>query len=128
VCSRIQRAPLMSTSRTWGTAAQWRRCASCSISSSWLGTATSTASGALARSCSVRSAEKCACTTLPAPVHSPSMAPNRNSECVMLPGATMRPAMAVPKSCWLTRKLSTHDWWWRRNPLGMPVLPEVKPM
>ena len=40
VCWRIQRAPLIKISSSPAMGASWRRSASCSITSNWLGTAT----------------------------------------------------------------------------------------
>ena len=128
VRSRSQRAPLISTSSTPAIGASRRRSAYCSISTSWLGTATSSGAAPACSVASARGAEKRSCSSAPAPVHRPSSAPNKNSECDMRPGASTRVAAAGPKSRRLTRKLSAQERWWRMKPLGRPVLPEVKPM
>ena len=105
-----------------------RRRAAVSNISSWLGTLTMTGQLPSASVARVRPAEKRLCTEVPPPLQSPSSAPNRKSECDIRPGASTRPPATGPKVCRVMRKVSAHERWWRRKPLGSPVLPEVKPM
>ncbi len=128
VRARGQGAPLIITRRVPVTGGMPWRCACSSISSSWLGTATRLPARPRCSVSSAAAAENWRCRRMPAPVHRPSSAPNRNSECESRPGTSTVVPVAGPKLCTQISKLWVHDPCVRRKPLGTPVLPEVKPM